>query len=170
MFPGHDKSTFFRQTRRRLHPQSRLERTMGPELDAWSRRGRSAGPCDRGASRLGRLRAGAADGRYVPAAGHFDAGGSHLKPDPRWQADQGGGCRVPFRRHRHGARLLPVVAPDGKCARQCLVAFDLGRTIARNDPGADRSQTRHERQMDHKADRRCDGLARPAAAVDERSP
>ncbi len=35
-----------------------------------------------------------------------------------------------LRRHQHGARLLPVVAPDGKCAGQCVVAGKLGRAAA----------------------------------------
>ncbi len=39
-----------------------------------------------------------------------------------------------------------------------------------NDPRADRSTARHERQMDHPADHRRDGHHRPAAAVDGRGP
>ena len=50
--------------------------------------------------------------------------------DPRRQAHQGRGSRVLLRRHQHGARLLPVVAQDGKRAGQCLVAAELGRAEA----------------------------------------
>ena len=39
-----------------------------------------------------------------------------------------------IRRHQHGARLLPVIAQDGKCAGQCLVAAELGRAAARHIP------------------------------------
>ena len=55
----------------------------------------------------------------------------HDRTRPRRQAHQGGGSRVLLRRHQHGARLLPVIAQNGKRAGQCLVAAELGRAEAR---------------------------------------
>ena len=45
----------------------------------------------------------------------------------------GGRGGVLLRRRQHGARLVPVVAPDGKCAGQCVVAAELGRAAAGRD-------------------------------------
>ena len=124
------KQPFFTRRRRRLHSQSRLQRPVGPELDARPRHHRPARPCHRAAPRLGRFRAGAADGRHVPAAdihgadrGHHEARSATASAS-RWSKPNSSPAAP------HGARVLPVVAPDGKCAGQCLVAAELGRAAA----------------------------------------
>ena len=169
MVPRHDKSAFLHQRPRRLHSHPGRERAVGSQFAARPRHHRPARLRDRAAPRLRRLRAGAADGRHVSPAEHSAPIEVTTQTGPRRVAHQGGRSRVFQRRHQHGARLLPVAAQDRKRAGQRLVAAELGRACACRHSRADRSAARHERQMDHASDRRRDGLARSAAAVDERS-
>ncbi len=168
MVATHDKSAFLHQRPRRFHPDTGCERPVGPEIAARPCRRWTIGVRDRAASRRRRFRAGAADGGHVPAA-EFRSRRGHYAADPRRPAHPGGRSRVLQRRGQHGARLLPVAAQDRKSARSGVVAAELGGAGARRHSRADRSEARHERQMDHAPDRRRDGHRRAAAAMDERS-
>ena len=162
MVPGHDKnSPSSAVARRHLHAQSGLERSMGPELDAWSRRHRSARPRDRGASRLRRIRPGKADGRHVPVTEH---------PTP---------MEVTTKLVRDGMRIKVVeaeflpAAPAWRAphASYCVKTENAPGNVwspsnwdaplPDDDPEPDRPPARHERQMDDAADRGAMGSLGP---------
>ncbi len=166
----HDKPAVLHQRSRRLHPDARVQRAVGSEIDARPRGRRTACPCNQRTPRRRGIRTRALDGGHVSSAQHHDPRRDQDEADPRRPAHPRDRSRLHFRRHRDGARIVPAAAADGESRWRCLVNAELGRAEARGYPGADRSQARHERQMDHAPDRGPHGLARSAAALDERGP
>ena len=149
----HDKQPFFTRDGdtfiRRKSPTARGIRNRCTDA--------SSSACSASPSRSAiapRIRAGAADRRHVSAADHRQADRGDDTAGARRDAHPRGRGGVLLRRRQHGARLVPAVAADAKSRRQCLVAAELGRAEAGRHSRADRSQARHERQMDDAPDRR----------------
>src|ERR1700722_1255944 len=122
-----DEPALFYSRWRCLHSDGGFKWAMGPEVDARTRRHRTARTRDRAASWRRGIRAGKADRGHVPSAEHHDAGRDHDEADPRWSAHPRDRSRFYFWRRCDGARFRAVVAPDGKSGRRGVVAAELGR-------------------------------------------